>query len=340
VKARFARNETWLERAGHNEEVKPAAPFALAVASTLSTALLGCIAGHGGGAVPKAPKTETAAVTVSPPPPPKPERVRRELPLGGREIFPKYRLVGFCGTPGAPALGKLMNKLPARAKELETYAKKYADKRPVQPVFELIAVVVQGIPGPDGMYRRRVPESVIEDYLREARAAKALLVLNVQPGHSDFMTEIKLFEKYLKEPDVGVALDPEWAMKPKQTPGVYYGQTTGAIVNEVGEYLSGFVKEHDLPEKLLIFHQMNKWVLKDEEVIKPTPGVVFIKSVDGQGPSGAKVTTYNFLIRRMTAGVHPGFKLFFDEDTRIGHHLMSPSEVLALAPEPEYVMYE
>lgn len=34
---------------------------------------------------------------------------------------------------------------------------------------------------------------------------------------------------------MGIALDPEWAMKPKQKPGVYYGQSNGPTVNEVAE---------------------------------------------------------------------------------------------------------
>jgi hypothetical protein len=38
--------------------------------------------------------------------------------------------------------------------------------------------------------------------------------------------------------------------------------------------------------------------------------------------------------------VHAGFKLFFTEDRRHGGRLMSPQEVLALKPRPEYVMYE
>lgn len=276
------------------------------------------------------------AITSEPPPP----APRIELPRGGREIFPDHRLVGFCGTPGAPALGKLAGKLSARAAEIDGYGKKYAHNRKVLPLFELIAVVVQGAPGPDGKYRRRVSESVVDEYLAAARAAKALLLLNVQPGHSDFMTEVKYFEKYLREPDVGVALDPEWAMKPKQKPGVYYGQTTGTTVNEVAEYLSGIVKENDLPEKVLVFHQVNSYVLKDEAVVKPSPGVVIIKSVDGLGPKGPKIATYNHLLKSMTVGVHAGFKLFFEEDTTNGGRLMTPQEVLSLKPEPEYVMYE
>ena len=38
--------------------------------------------------------------------------------------------------------------------------------------------------------------------------------------------------------------------------------------------------------------------------------------------------------------VHAGFKLFFTEDTRNHGRLMTPKEVLALKPRPEYVLYE
>jgi hypothetical protein len=185
-----------------------------------------------------------------------------------------------------------------------------------------------------------VEDKVVDDYLRLARENRGLLLLNIQPGHSDFLTELRHFEKYLREPDVGVALDPEWAMKPKELPGKYYGQTTGAAINAVSAYLSTLIDEGHLPEKALVFHQVNGGVVKDEGELKPTPGVVMIKSVDGLGPKAAKIETYNYLLRRMATGVHAGFKLFFDEDTRNGGVLMKPSEVLALLPPPEYIMYE
>jgi hypothetical protein len=289
------------------------------------------------------PVDRAAAATFEPPEeasPATPSPAAKELPRGGRTLFPEHRLVGFCGTPGAPALGALQGNLPAIAKTLETQAAHYAAGRKLLPVFELIAVVVQAWPGPDGKYRRRVDESIVRDYLRVARQSKALLLLNIQPGQSDFVTEVRSFDNYLREPDVGVALDPEWAMKAKQRPGVFYGQTSGAILNEVAAYLSTLVRENDLPEKALVFHQVNREVLRDETDLKPLPGVVFIKSVDGLGPVHAKIATYGNLMETMTAGVHPGFKLFFDEDRRIGGRLMTPAEVLALTPPPEYVMYE
>jgi hypothetical protein len=264
----------------------------------------------------------------------------KELPRGGRTLFPGYRLVGFCGTPGAPALGALQGNLPAIAKTLEAQAADYAHDRNLLPVFELIAVVVQASPGPDGKYRHRVDDSIVRDYLRVARKSKALLLLNIQPGQSDFVTEVKYFDEYLREPDVGVALDPEWAMKAKQKPGIYYGQTTGETVNEVAAYLSALIEQNNLPEKPLVFHQVNRDVLKDEAQMKRFPGVVMIKSVDGLGPVHAKIATYRNLMETIGPEVHPGFKLFFDEDRRIGDRLMTPREVLALSPKPEYVMYE
>jgi hypothetical protein len=271
---------------------------------------------------------------------PTPAPALSELPLGGRELFPTYRLVGYCGTPGAPALGQLDGNLPRKVKNLQAYADKYPQDRKPLLVFELIVVVVQSYPGADGKYRRRIDTSVIDDYLAAARQAKALLLLNIQPGQSDFMTELKRLETYLREPDVGVALDPEWAVKAKQKPGVFYGQTTGATINEVSSYLSGIVKEGNLPEKALVFHQLNRYVVKDESVVAPQPGVVVIKSVDGLGPKHAKILTYNDLMKTMAPGVHAGFKLFLDEDKRIGGKVMSPTEVMALTPQPEYVMVE
>jgi hypothetical protein len=234
----------------------------------------------------------------------------------------------------------LQGNLGARAAQLRTIAAKYGDDRPVLPVFELIAVVVQGAAGADGKWRRRVPTSVIDEYLRAAREEKALLLLNIQPGHSDFLSELKELEPYLREPDVGVALDPEWAMKPRQKPGAFFGQTTGGAIDEVAEYLAGIVKERDLPEKALVYHQVNGYVVKDESVLAARPGVVLVKSVDGLGPKGAKITTYNYLVKALPTPVHAGFKLFFDEDSANGSRLMTPNEVLALQPRPEYVMYE
>jgi hypothetical protein len=285
------------------------------------------------------PGAPTPSASASPTPSPSPTAT--ELPRGGREVFPSYRLVGYCGAPGAPALGRLgIGRLDDRVTEIEKLARRYAPDRDPLPVLELIAVVVQSSPGRDGLYRWRIGDDVIRTHLEAARRHRALLLLNVQPGRARFLDEVKSLERWLREPDVGVALDPEWAIGPGQTPGRVFGSTTGATVDAVAAYLDGLVRAGGLPQKVLVVHQLNTRIVRGWEALRPRDGVVVVKSVDGIGNAAEKITTWKRLVTRLPSTLHPGFKLFFDEDRRGGSALMSPSQVLALKPRPEYVMYE
>jgi hypothetical protein len=80
--------------------------------------------------------------------------------------------------------------------------------------MELLAVIAQEAPGPKGLYSMRQSNAIIRRYLRAARKAKALLILDIQPGRSDFFTETRRLARWLREPDVGLALDPEWHVRP------------------------------------------------------------------------------------------------------------------------------
>jgi hypothetical protein len=166
------------------------------------------------------------------------------------------------------------------------------------------------------------------------------MLLNLQPGRSEFITEAKAFQKWLKEPDVGVALDPEWAMDHGQRPGGVYGHTTGAELDEVARYLSGLVKQYNLPEKVMVYHQVARSVVRKESGLKDHDGVVVVKSIDGLGHPGPKINTYRVVNKSTPTSVHAGIKLFFTEDRRHGGRLMNPKEVLGLKPRPEYVMFE
>jgi hypothetical protein len=264
-----------------------------------------------------------------------------QLPRGGHEVFPRYRLVGYAGLTGARTLGRLgTGPLDQRVSELERRAADYAGGREILPVLEVIATIVQGSPGRDGRYRIRIADKQIETYLKAARKHKALLLLNIQPGRSEFLPEAKAYERWLRLPDVGVALDPEWAMDAGQVPGRAYGHSTGAELDDVAYYLAELVEEYDLPQKVMVYHQVARSVIRAESGLHPHRGVVMIKSVDGLGPPGPKINTYRHVNKTTPRFVHAGFKLFFTEDRRNHGRLMTPKEVLALKPRPEYVMYE
>lgn len=265
-----------------------------------------------------------------------------QLPRGGRTLFPTYRLFGWVGYPGATALGRLgTGDLDARVTELEDASKEYAAGRQILPVMELIAVTAHGQPGPDGLYRSRASDQVIQTWLDMARKHKTLLLLNIQPGQADFLDELKYFEKWLSEPDVGVALDPEWAVAPGQVPGKQFGSVTGAELDACATWLSNLVVAKKLPEKAFVYHQLHpNIVVKERSLVAEHPGIVLIKSVDGIGSPALKKATYKQLVPTTPAYVHLGFKLFFDEDTRKNTPLMTATEVLALDPQPEYILFE
>ena len=292
-------------------------------------------------AVGQAPTPTTTPAVTPAPKPSATQPSRATLPRGGREVFPRYRLVGYAGVTGAATLGRLgTGPLNQRVAEIERIAKPYAAGRQILPVVEVIATVVQASPGRDGKYRVRLTDAQISAYHKAARKHRAVMLLNLQPGRSEFITEAKAFEKWLKEPDVGIALDPEWAMDPGQRPGGAYGHTTGAELDEVSRYLAGLVKRHDLPEKVMVYHQVARSVVRKESGLKDHDGVVVVKSVDGLGHPGPKINTYRVVNKTTPKFVHAGFKLFFTEDREDGGRLMTPKEVLSLKPRPEYVMYE
>lgn len=272
---------------------------------------------------------------------PVPSPPRPQLPRGGRELFPRYRLVGFSGSPASPALGRLgIGDIHARAAEMEKWAATYAHGRLGLPVFELITVIAQRYPGHDGLYRVRTGDEVIAAYLAAARRHRGLLLLNVQPGRATFLDEVRSLDRWLREPDVGLALDPEWAVGPGQVPGRVFGRTTGTVLDGVAAHVSRTVQQLDLPEKAMVVHQLAPRVIRDLTALRPHPGVVPVKSVDGIGPPAAKVATWRGLTHDLPDGVHAGFKLFFEEDVEGGSPLMTPAQVLDLRPTPEYVLYE
>jgi hypothetical protein len=259
-----------------------------------------------------------------------------ELPRGGRTIFPGNRVVAFYGAPQDPQLGELGIGSPAKmALKLERQAKPYG--RRVLPAFELISTVASGSPGPEGRYSIRQPRRVIDRYLKAARAAKALLILDIQPGHVDFMDDVRALRPYLEQPDVSLALDPEWKVPEGQIPGQVIGSIDAADVNEVSAYMAAIVRERKLPQKLLVVHQFTDDMIQRKELLTQPAGVALTLNVDGFGDRPNKISKYHEFTRAPAARrFQSGFKLFYHEDT----NLMTPRQVLKLRPRPSLVVYE
>ncbi len=193
--------------------------------------------------------------------------------------------------------------------------------------------MVANAPGSDGLYRTRQEDAVIRRYLRAARRADALLILDIQPGRADFLTEAQALERWLREPDVSLALDPEWRMEAGAIPGQTIGSVDAEEVNAVSSWLANIVRRGDLPQKLLVLHQFTADMIERPERLSRPRGLSMVVNVDGFGTRDQKVAKYREFVR---PSFRNGFKLFYREDTG----LMTPRQVLSLRPPPDLIVYE
>lgn len=257
------------------------------------------------------------------------------LPGGATQIFPRHRVVSLYGAPqmDATVLGRLS---PAGAgRRVRGEAARYAGpgRRPTVRAFELVVTIATADDGRDGLYRFRQSDAMIADYLRAARRANARLILDIQPGRSPFITELRALRRWLREPDVDLALDPEWNVGPRGVPGRTDGSVDRRTVNHVSYELANIVRDYRLPQKLLVVHQFRRESVRRRSEIKVRSRVATTLSFDGIGSARAKREGYRSL---SAPQLFNGFCLFY----RLDRGLMSPSSVLGLRPRSDYVLYQ
>lgn len=290
----------------------------------------------------------------------------KELPGGGTSILPERRVVGFYGNPRNAALGILGDPNPvgtdnseASGGDLETRLERArtaisvqrermdeqveaysGTRRPVLRAFGLIATLATADPLEDGLYRIREDPEIIDYYLEEARRQDAILILDVQPGRANFLDEVKVLEPYLREPDVSLALDPEWRVSGDQVPGADLGSVDASEVNQVSKYLNDLVIAEDLPDKLLIIHQFTRSMITRRQSLHPRTRLEVVLDIDGVGTPERKTGTYDLMTEPpQRQGWAYGIKLFYEEDAAASR-LMTPSQILALRPQPSVYLYE
>ncbi len=268
-------------------------------------------------------------------PQPAPRSGRGTPPVVAGDLFPASRVVSFYGAPqmGQTVLG--MHEPPAAARKLAAQAAPYEGigDRPVIGEFDLVSVFATAGAGSDGLYRFRQPDDVIEIYLAQARASGYRLMLDVQPGRSTFKDETAALRDWLAQPDVDLALDPEWNVGRGGVPGQTHGKVGARQVNAVVRRVAAIVREHDLPPKVVVVHQFTRRMIRARRRIKSRPGVQVVLNFDGIGSPEAKAAGYAGLSR---PSLFDGFSLFYQRDTP----LMKPAAVLALEPEPDFLLYQ
>jgi hypothetical protein len=263
-----------------------------------------------------------------------------ELPGGGTTVFPGRRMIAAYGSPGVPSLGILgeqgLEDTVARVKEM---AAEYDDlaEEPIIPAFEIITTLASSEPGGDGDYSSELGVEGLREWVDAAGEAGVYVVLDLQPGTTDFLTQAKLYEELLTAPHVGLALDAEWRLAPGEKHLAQIGSVTAAEINEVSTWLADLTAEHDLPQKVLILHQFNLSMISDrQDVDASRPELAITLHADGHGNREDKLATWNALQRDLPDGISMAWKNFIDEDSP----MFTPEETYKIEPRPWFVSYQ
>lgn len=279
--------------------------------------------------------------TTWPSPPPVAHIGRQDAaatPRHAESFLDSHVLVTWYGNPWSQRmgiLGRLEDKALADGLKKQADAYAAATHKQVIPAYELVTIIGQPQPGSDGRYRRRESYTVIDRMLRAARAAGFKLILDVQTGHSTVLDELSYLSRYLQEPDVYLALDPEFSMGDGGVPGQRIGMMHAEEINNAINVLEYVQTRYNLPRKVLMVHQFTMAMLPDKDKIPDNPAIDLVLVADGFGPPALKRHTYS-MVRKQHALPYTGFKLFYIQDT----NLLDPAQVLALTPSPSVVIYQ
>src|SRR5205085_115709 len=159
----------------------------------------------------------------------------------------------------------------------------------VKPALQFIVTVAQGAPGKAGLYRLQMRDSMVNEIYSWAKSKNALLILDVQVGTSTVPAELPRLRPFLENPDVHLAIDPEFAMATRGVPpGKKIGTLDAKDINWAIQWLDEIVRSKHLPPKILIVHRFTRAMVTNASQIKPTPNVQVVMDMDGWGPPWLK----------------------------------------------------
>ena len=263
-----------------------------------------------------------------------------QLPGGGQVLFPMRRIVALYGHPGTPALGALGEQdLKASIARARAVAAQYSalGRVPVIPAFEIIATVALGSPGRTGSYSYQSSVASLGPWVKAATKAGMYVTLDLQPGRANLLTQAKLYRSLLKLPNVGLALDPEWHLGPRQLPLRQIGAVGIKQVNDVVDWLARLTAKYHLPQKLLELHEFRLTMISDIQNLDTRHAdLAIVVNMDGQGAPSTKQQTWAAVVANAPKGVFFGWKDFYAKDTP----MLGPQATIDHRPTPVLISYQ
>lgn len=271
-------------------------------------------------------------------------------PLPTHRIVAAYGIVGGSPVNGpASTLDLLNNYLPT----LQGLAKTYQSLDPTHPTMLALDLVVNSIQ-PCSSFPQWcasfTDDATIQSYIDFCQQHHMLLFFDLQLGVEPVPHAVTNYvQKYLeKYPFVELALDTEFHFP--NTPQGYaeaagypccLGWMDASEINWAIKDLANISITKQLPRKVLIIHQWNPAVLTNKNKIAHDPNVSVVLQSDGFGYIPNKLGDYYEFVQAHMVG-YGGYKLFYQYpgSTSYDVPLQSPSDVMALFPQPLFISYQ
>jgi hypothetical protein len=266
--------------------------------------------------------------------------VDERLPGGGQVMFPGRRIIALYGHVAEPLLGVMGEQPPqeavVRARDLAARYEPVSDV-PVIPSFEIIVTVAAEEPGPSGGFSYYSDPAAVRPWIDAIVDAGGYAVIDIQPGRETLLQQAQHYADLLKNPAVGLALDPEWRLGPEDRPMAEVGHVDASEINDVAAWLEGLVVAEKLPQKLLMVHQFQLQMIRHREsMVTGTDHVSVAVHCDGHGTQDIKAETWNVIRQGLDPAIALGWKNFIDED----QPMLGPEQTAAIEPAPDIVSYQ
>ena len=291
---------------------------------------------HGAGKARKAVQStgDGRGIRTQPTPTPEPP------PAPPKSFFDDHQVVSYYGHPLSGLLGALgqgtesqmLDRLKA---EVAAYQAINSEKQ-VVPGLHLLYEVAQQFTSDDGLYLYRTDDATLQHYIQVTQQEGMLLFLDLQIGRSSLANELQYVLPYLRQPNVHLAIDPEFVTPPGLRPGLFIGTLDSLDINVAIQQIEALTERERLPNKIVIVHQFQDDMLTNKDQLDLSePRVDVVLNMDGFGPQETKLNNYDSLVSR--AGMkYGGIKLFYKQDT----NLLSEQQIEDLDPRPVVIIYQ
>jgi len=248
------------------------------------------------------------------------------------------QIVTYYGNPYTPSMGILGEHSPESAADLLAARAEQFRSIPgthVLPALHLVYAVAQPQPGSDSRSLQYLDDRTVRQFIDLARRRGFIVILDLQIGHSDALAEVERIAPYLREPDVFVALDPEFALPAGTKPGEKIGSIDASDINDVQAYLVWLTASARVPKKMLIVHQFEAGMITDASFIEKRNDVDLVIDMDGYGPADIKAVKYQ---RYGAADYAPygGIKVFLEHDP----DPLTEQQLMSMQPRPALIVYQ